>query len=211
MSPSRQSKPSRFGSEDDSLVRVLGPLEAAIMRLLWREQRGTAAQMYARLGQQQPLGYAALLKTLGHLVDEGMIQCQRQGLTTIYAPALSEQEFAEIVVCRLLDGLLADYGDMVLSHTVEYLAQHHPGQLERMHGRVQAHLGQGGQELPANGLAFARTPLPTPPGDAGAEAVATRAGGVWRWLLWRMWHMLEQHREPQTHEEEARRREENNL
>ncbi|MBM7846714.1 BlaI/MecI/CopY family transcriptional regulator [Herpetosiphon giganteus] len=122
----------RFSPTQDGLVKVLGPLETEIMELLWKENQGTVKQIHRSLQHRRDIAYTTVMTTMSRLAEKGILHRTRDGLAYVYSPELSQDEFVQMVVQQVLDGLLDDYPDMTLSYVVDYLARNDPSQLKQL-------------------------------------------------------------------------------
>lgn len=134
----------RFSPTKDGLVKVLGPLETEIMRLLWQDRRSTVKKVHRKLSQQRDIAYTTVMTTMSRLSEKGVLYRQREGLAYVYTPAITEDEFVAMVVRQVLDGLLDDYSHMTIDYLVDYLAKNSPGELNRLHEVIQARMLQIG-------------------------------------------------------------------
>lgn len=130
----------RFSPTKDGLVKVLGPLETEIMRLLWKEKRSTVKKVHRVLSQQRDIAYTTVMTTMSRLAEKGVLERQRDGLAYVYTPAISEDDFVAMVVSQVLEGLLSDYSTRTVDYLVEYLAENNPAELERLSLAAQARL-----------------------------------------------------------------------
>lgn len=131
----------RFSPAKDGLVKVLGPLETEIMQILWQEDRSTVKKVHRRLSQQREIAYTTVMTTMSRLAEKGVLNRQREGLAYVYSPAISEEEFVQLVVRQVLDGLLDDYSDTAIDYMVDYLARNNPAELQRLQKVIQARTG----------------------------------------------------------------------
>lgn len=129
----------RFSPKKDGLVKVLGPLETEIMRLLWQDKRSTVKKVHRKLSQQRDIAYTTVMTTMSRLSEKGVLNRQREGLAYVYTPAISEDDFVAMVVRQVLDGLLDDYSNLAVDYMVDYLARNSPQELKRLREVVQAH------------------------------------------------------------------------
>ncbi len=132
----------RFSPTKDGLVKVLGPLETEIMRLLWEEKRSTVKKVHRKLSQQRDIAYTTVMTTMSRLAEKGVLNRQRDGLAYVYSPAITEDEFVSLVVSQVLDGLLDDYSDMAVDYMVDYLARNNPSELNRLQETIQERMMQ---------------------------------------------------------------------
>ncbi|NWF78841.1 MAG: BlaI/MecI/CopY family transcriptional regulator [Chloroflexi bacterium] len=131
----------RFSPAKDGLVKVLGPLETEIMQILWQEDRSTVKKVHRRLSQQREIAYTTVMTTMSRLAEKGVLNRQREGLAYVYSPAISEEDFVQLVVRQVLDGLLDDYSDTAIDYMVDYLARNNPAELQRLQKAIQARTG----------------------------------------------------------------------
>lgn len=129
----------RFSPAKDGLVKVLGPLETEIMQLLWEDDRSTVKKIHRKLAQQRDIAYTTVMTTMSRLSEKGVLHRSREGLAYVYSPAISEEEFVQLVVRQVVDGLLSDYSDTTIEYMVEYLARHNPNELDRLQRAIQAY------------------------------------------------------------------------
>ncbi len=127
----------RFSPKKDGLVKVLGPLETEIMRLLWQEKRSTVKKIHRKLALQREIAYTTVMTTMSRLAEKGVLNRHREGLAYVYVPSITEDEFVAMVVRQVLDGLLDDYSDMAIDYMIDYLVKHNPTELRRLQKAIQ--------------------------------------------------------------------------
>lgn len=130
----------RFSPTKDGLVKVLGPLETEIMQILWQEGSSTVKKVHRKLAQQRDIAYTTVMTTMSRLADKGVLNRERDGLAYVYTPVISEDEFVNLVVRQVLDGLLDDYSDTAISYMVDYLAKNNPVELRRLQREISQRL-----------------------------------------------------------------------
>ncbi|NJP06234.1 MAG: BlaI/MecI/CopY family transcriptional regulator [Chloroflexaceae bacterium] len=130
----------RFSPTKDGLVKVLGPLETEIMRLLWQEKRSTVKKVHRNISQKRDIAYTTVMTTMSRLSEKGVLNRHREGLAYVYTPAITEDEFIGIVVRQVLDGLLDDYRNMTIDYMVDYLVRNNPDELKRLYKAIQPHV-----------------------------------------------------------------------
>lgn len=130
----------RFSPTKDGLVKVLGPLETEIMQILWQEGSSTVKKVHRKLAQQRDIAYTTVMTTMSRLADKGVLHRERDGLAYVYTPVISEDEFVNMVVRQVLDGLLDDYSDTAIAYMVDYLAHNNPTELRRLQREIAKRL-----------------------------------------------------------------------
>jgi predicted transcriptional regulator len=95
---------------------VLGPLESAVMGVLWAAEAAMPVrEVLAVLNRdrESPLAYTTVMTVLSRLAERGAVERERNGRGYAYRPAAGSP--AEIAVQRLL----AEHGDAALASLVE--------------------------------------------------------------------------------------------
>jgi predicted transcriptional regulator len=109
-------------------AKVLGPLEADAMNVLWAGQAPMSVRdVMQRLneGRLEPLAYTTVMTVLTRLADKGVLARVRDGRGYVYEPAVSD--VAQIAV----RGVVRDFGDAALAHFVDE-ARADPDMLRRL-------------------------------------------------------------------------------
>lgn len=107
---------------------LVGPLEAACMRALWRRAPATVAEVLERVNtrHEPPLAYTTVMTVLSRLYEKGHVTRERRGRGYAYTPAFSEDELVDALSRRDVDQLVDRYGDVALAHFAETLRQASP-------------------------------------------------------------------------------------
>jgi predicted transcriptional regulator len=98
------------------LEKVLGPLEAEVVRAVWAA-RGpvTVGEVLERLnhGRRPALAYTTVMTVMSRLTRKGILSRRLQGRAYVYEAAV--RDAAEIAV----QSVVRDFGDAALAHLVE--------------------------------------------------------------------------------------------
>jgi predicted transcriptional regulator len=97
-------------------------------------------KVHRKLAQQRDIAYTTVMTTMSRLADKGMLQRERDGLAYVYTPVISEDEFVNLVVQQVIDGLLDDYSDTAISYMVDHLAKNNPTELRRLQQEISRRL-----------------------------------------------------------------------
>ncbi len=100
---------------DKKLVPELGPLEFALLRILWRKSPATSGDVleeYNRRSSRKPLAYTTVMTLLTRLVEKGVVAVDRDRQPFRFSPrvgreALLKQRVREFVDV-FFDGRAAD-------------------------------------------------------------------------------------------------------
>jgi predicted transcriptional regulator len=108
--------------------KVLGPLEAEVMDVLWSAgQPMSVREVLARLNESrsEPLAYTTAMTVLARLAEKDILARVRDGRGFLYEPAVSD--VAQIAV----RGVMRDFGDAAMAHFVDE-ARADPEMLQRL-------------------------------------------------------------------------------
>lgn len=128
--------PIRFKPTNDGLTKILGPLEAEIMQIVWLEKRCSVKQVHDQLAQDREIAYTTVMTTMRRLAKKGVLEREREGIADFYSPAIHEVDLVQHVVQEVLDSLLEEHSDKVVDYLVDYLAQSSPERLQSLLERI---------------------------------------------------------------------------
>ncbi|MDP8957433.1 MAG: BlaI/MecI/CopY family transcriptional regulator, partial [Actinomycetota bacterium] len=77
----------------EDVEKVLGPLEAEVMRVLWKARRPLAVRdVLATLNEERsvPLAYTTVMTVMARLADKGILRRQRGGRSFLYKAAVKD-------------------------------------------------------------------------------------------------------------------------
>lgn len=111
------------GRHDDrgDVERVLGPLEAEVLRVAWDFDRPvTVREVLERMNgeRSRPLAYTTVMTVLTKLANKGVLQRQQSGRAYLYEATVPDaasiavrgvlDQFGEVAVARFIDQARAD-------------------------------------------------------------------------------------------------------
>lgn len=101
---------------DRDLEKILGPLEAEVLRALWAAEGPISVRdVLERLneGRSKPYAYTTIMTVLSRLAEKGILSRRRRGRGYVYEAAVRDP--AEIAV----RDVLRDFGETAVAHFVE--------------------------------------------------------------------------------------------
>jgi len=111
-----------------SVDTVLGPLGAAIMRVLWSEGEASVGTVIERLGHaERHPAYTTVTTILSRLRDRGLVERRRRGRTAMYRAVVSEVGLVEATSEQAVATVIARFGDAALRHFAARLRDIDPG------------------------------------------------------------------------------------
>ena len=103
----------------NSRARQLPELELEVMKVLWRRDEATVAEVQEELKPARPLAYTTVMTVLDRLARKGAADRDKQGRGYLYRPAVSKQEVRELAFERLLDDFFSRSPEKLLEYVQE--------------------------------------------------------------------------------------------
>jgi predicted transcriptional regulator len=131
--PARRAK----RSSGESAPPPLHELESEVMEELWSAGEATVRAVMDALNPRaaKPRAYTTYMTIMARLHRKGLLHRRREGKTDFYAPAYGRDEYMALRARAEVDGLVAQYGDVALSHFARQMAELDPARrraLERL-------------------------------------------------------------------------------
>ena len=106
----------------------LHELEAEVMEEVWRQgETSVRAVMEALNGRaKKARAYTTYMTIMARLHKKGVLDRRREGKTDYYAPKLDRDEYMASRARAEVEGLVAEYGDVALSHFAQQVASLDP-------------------------------------------------------------------------------------
>ncbi len=133
-------KPHKIGYK-----KVLGDLEAEVMKIIWKVDRATVRDVYEQLRLEKKLAYTTVMTIMSRLAEKGLLQKEPVGNAYVYSPTISEGDFTRQVVTEVLDGLLEEFSEPVMSHIVDRLSSEDLSEIEKLERIIKERRLKGGR------------------------------------------------------------------
>jgi predicted transcriptional regulator len=118
------------------LAKVLGDLEAKVLRAVWQLNRpATAREVHDRVVRNHRVELLTVITVLNKLVDKGVLTRAKQNDVFHYRARLGEEEFMSRASRRVVEGILSLGPEAVAASLVDVLAERDPEQLAEL-GRL---------------------------------------------------------------------------
>ena len=130
----------------DGLAKVLGDLEARVMRAAWTLPDPAAARaIHALVVAEHEVAPLTVITVLNRLVGKGLLRREKLDGVLHYQASLSEEEFRARTARRMVEGILAFGPSALAASFVDALAEHDPATLREMDRRIRAKLADGAE------------------------------------------------------------------
>lgn len=127
----------------DGLAKVLGDLEARVMRTVWSIGRPASARgIHERVVEEHEIAHLTVVTVLNKLVDKGLLEREKEEGIFHYRSCWTEAEFRARVSRRLIEGILSFEPHALASSFVDVLADRDPSQLSDLRRLIDERLRQ---------------------------------------------------------------------
>jgi predicted transcriptional regulator len=128
---------NRKSTPREPALPPLHELEAEVMEELWSRGEAPVREVMAALNSKtgKDRAYTTYMTIMARLYKKGVLERRREGKTDFYSPKLSREEFMGQRAAAEVDGLVAQYGEVALSHFARQVAGLDPARrraLERL-------------------------------------------------------------------------------
>jgi predicted transcriptional regulator len=116
------------GSHAEPALPQLHELETEVMEELWSQGEATVRAVMDALnkGRRKPRAYTTYMTIMARLHKKRVLDRRREGKTDVYVPKLDRDEFMALRARAEVEGLVAEYGDVALSHFARQVADLDP-------------------------------------------------------------------------------------
>lgn len=115
-------------SDDPKIERVLGPLGAAIMRIVWSQGEASVRSVGKQLAEESGRlhAYTTVMTILARLHERGLLDRTKVGRGFVYRPHGDEAQLLASMGDNAVDRLLEQYGTAALRRFAYRLADLDP-------------------------------------------------------------------------------------
>ena len=117
----------------DGLGKVLGDLEARVMRAVWSlKSPATAREVHEQVTRKHKVELLTVITVLNKLVAKGLLNRAKQDDLYHYEARLGETDFMALASRRVVEGILTLAPDALAASLVDVLAERDPEQLAEL-------------------------------------------------------------------------------
>jgi predicted transcriptional regulator len=119
-------------------AQLLGPLEIAVMEILWERGESNVHDVIERLGR--PLAYTTVMTTMDRLYKKGMLSRHKSDRAFLYSTRQSRLEWEQKRAGEFMAGFLNGpqaAGEMLISCLVEAVGQKNATLLDELERKIR--------------------------------------------------------------------------
>ncbi len=125
----------------EGLAKVLGDLEARVMRAVWRLAEPVPARaVHGLVAKEHRVAFLTVVTVLNKLVVKGLLKREKRDDLLHYEARMTEDAFMAHASRRVVEGILSLGSQAVAASLVDVLAEASPRQLAELGRLVQARL-----------------------------------------------------------------------
>jgi predicted transcriptional regulator len=111
-----------------SVPPALHELESEVMEQLWSSGEASVRAVMEALNGRTKVdrAYTTYMTVMARLRDKGLLARRRDGKTDYYTPAYERDEYMALRAQAEVEELVAQYGDLALSHFAQQMASLDP-------------------------------------------------------------------------------------
>ncbi|KWU60027.1 hypothetical protein AWX17_20340 [Priestia megaterium] len=113
------------------LLKILGPLELEVMKIIWLKQEATVQQVLTELNKDNGYAYTTIMTVMNRLNKKGILTYHKLGKVYVYSPVYDSTELIRRFSSEQVESLLVDYGDLAITQFVDAIG-HNPNQLHKL-------------------------------------------------------------------------------
>ncbi|MBY3621059.1 BlaI/MecI/CopY family transcriptional regulator [Acinetobacter sp. CUI P1] len=129
-------KVKKINLNEEGLHRFFGTLETKVMETLWSKGRLTIKQVHELIDNESPISLNAVMTVMVRLSEKGHLHKESsgkgRGKITFFSPTQDKEQFIIEQTKMVTDGLVEDFGSLMVSHLVDNLDKADPELIERL-------------------------------------------------------------------------------
>jgi predicted transcriptional regulator len=123
-------------NENKALLKILGPLELEVMKVIWSAKECTVQHVLTELNKQNNYAYTTVMTIMNRLDKKGILTRKKMGKGYVYKPYYSSEELIQQNSSEHVEHLLQHYGDIAITQFVDAVG-HNPDQLNKLKELIQ--------------------------------------------------------------------------
>jgi len=130
----------RMNVDGEGLNRFFGPLEAKIMDILWSSEGLSCKEVQTILNQQTSITINAVMTVMNRLLEKGHLTRATVGTgrsrVAKFSPLQSKEHFLEVQTKAVSQGLIQDFGSIVVNHMIDALDDADPEVISKLESKL---------------------------------------------------------------------------
>lgn len=133
-------KIKKINVSEEGLNRFFGPLEARIMEIIWSSKALSIKEVHSALNQESPISFNAVMTVMNRLYEKGHLEKtssgKGRGRVSFYEASQPKEQFLVEQTKAVTDGLIQEFGDLVVNHMIDALDEADPDLILRLEQKL---------------------------------------------------------------------------
>lgn len=95
--------------------KILSPLEQEVMGVVWELKNCRIRHILEKIGETKPLAYTTVATLLHRLYEKGMVGRKSEGLSFVYCPKYTREEYGKTVAKSFLHNFFKSFGESAIA------------------------------------------------------------------------------------------------
>lgn len=121
-----------------SLSKVLGPLEAEIMEVVWQEGEVTVRDVHAAIKQSRQIAYTTVMTTLGRLAEKGLLKRVEGHPAHRYSALVTREQYARSTVKSVVDWLVDHFPEPAVAYFVDRVGEEDDEVIDKLRAAIDS-------------------------------------------------------------------------
>jgi predicted transcriptional regulator len=125
---------------EEGLNRFLGPLEARVMDIIWTHKKIRIKEVHEILDGETSISFNTVMTVMDRLHEKGYLMktSGHDGKVKpyYYEPVQSKEEFIKEQTRAVTNGLIHEFGDLVVSHMIDAMEDADPSLLDKLQNKI---------------------------------------------------------------------------
>ncbi|WP_214629648.1 BlaI/MecI/CopY family transcriptional regulator [Paenibacillus agaridevorans] len=130
----------KINMNEEGLNRFFGSLEVKVMNTLWEKEKLSIKQTHEILNNEDPISINAVMTVMIRLSEKGHLRKETTGggrnRLTFFFPVQTKEQFIIEETRAVTNGLIEDFGSLVVNHFLERLDDADPELIEMLEKRI---------------------------------------------------------------------------
>lgn len=107
-------------------AKLLSELEQEVMDVVWELESCTVRDVLERINQKKKLAYTTIMTIMGRLVEKQVLARKQDGLSYLYYPKVSKDNFVAKSVHNIFTTAVSSLGQEAVTHFVKEIQKLSP-------------------------------------------------------------------------------------
>ncbi|TDF88145.1 BlaI/MecI/CopY family transcriptional regulator [Paenibacillus piri] len=133
-------KIKNYHFQEQGLQRFLGSLEVQVMEVMWSSHEMSIKQVHQVIDAETSYSFNTIMTVMNRLFDKGLLEKKTTGKgrtkLTLFKAAYTKDEFITEQTKNVTQGLIKEFGDMVVTHIIDVMEEADPALIQKLQKKL---------------------------------------------------------------------------